>query len=70
MNQYAPPRNKLLCPKNWAAYVSMEINSMNNWHPWQLKKIKILVAVLELAARQHWQSSPFTQKIGQIGGAA
>ena len=26
---------------------------MNNWHPWQLKKIKILGAVLELPAK-HW----------------
>ena len=22
-----PPRNKLLCPKNWGAYVSMELSS-------------------------------------------
>jgi hypothetical protein len=37
-------------------------------HPWQLKKkIKILGAVLELPAKQHCQSSPFTSKLGQIG---
>ena len=32
---------------------------MNNRHPWQLKKIKILGAVLELPAKQHCQFSPF-----------
>jgi hypothetical protein len=39
----------------------------NNWHPWQLKKIKILGAVLELPARQHCQSSQFTKKMGKLG---
>ena len=32
---------------------------MEVWHPWQLKKIKILGAVLELQAKQHYQFSPF-----------
>ena len=36
-----------------------------NW-----KKIKILGAVLELPAKQHCQSSPFTSKLGQIGQIA
>ena len=40
---------------------------MNDWHPLQLKKLKILGAVLELPAKQHCQSSPFTSKLGQIG---
>ena len=41
---------------------------MNYQHPWQLKKIKILGAVLELPAiNTHCQSSPFTSKLGQIG---
>jgi hypothetical protein len=35
--------------------------------PMVIEKIKILGAVLELPARQHCQSSPFTMKIGQIG---
>ena len=35
-----------------------------------IENIKILGAVLELQARQHCQSSPFTKKMGQIGGAA
>ena len=40
---------------------------MNDWHWWQLKKIKILGAVLELSVKQHCRSSPFTSKLGQIG---
>jgi hypothetical protein len=40
---------------------------MNNQHPWQLKKIKILGAVLEPPARQQYQSSPFTTKMGKMG---
>ena len=32
-----------------------------------IEKIKILGAVLELPARQHRQSSPYTWKMGQIG---
>ena len=39
---------------------------MYNRHPLHLK-IKILGAVLELPAKQHCQSSPFTSKLGQIG---
>ena len=31
-----------------------------------IEKIKILGAVLELPAKQHWQTSPFTTKLGQI----
>ena len=32
-----------------------------------IEKIKILAAILELPAKQHCQSSPFTSKLGQIG---
>jgi len=32
-----------------------------------IEKIKIVGAVLELSAKQHCQSSPFTSKLGQIG---
>ena len=35
--------------------------------PIAIEKIKILVAVLELPAKQHCQSSPFTSKLGKIG---
>jgi len=40
---------------------------MHYQHPWQLKKIKIQGAILELSAEQHCQFSPFTSKLGQIG---
>ena len=33
----------------------------------KIEKMKILVAVLELQAKQHCQSSPFTSELGQIG---
>ena len=36
---------------------------MNNRQLWQLKKIKILGAVLELPAKQHCQFSLFTAKM-------
>ena len=39
---------------------------MNYRHPWQLKKINILGAVFELAAKQYCQSSPLTSKLGRI----
>ena len=32
-----------------------------------IEKMKILGAVLELPAKQHYQSSAFTSKLGQIG---
>jgi hypothetical protein len=35
--------------------------------PMTIEKIKILEAILELPAKQHCQSSPFTSKLGQIG---
>ena len=31
------------------------------------RKIQILGAILELPAKQHCQSSPFTSNLGQIG---
>ena len=34
-----------------------------------IEKIKILGALLELPAKKHSQSSPFTSKLGQIGSA-
>ena len=45
----------------WGAWVAME---MNIRHPGQLKKNKILGAVLELPAKQHCQFGPFTKKLG------
>ena len=40
---------------------------MNIGHPKQLKKIKILAAVLGLPAKQHCQFGPFTKITGKIG---
>jgi hypothetical protein len=45
---------------------------MNNPQPWQLKKIKILGAVLELPTKHHCKFSPFGQfshRNGWIGSA-
>ena len=42
----------------------MELSSNELLAPMAIKKIKILGAVLELPARQHCQSSPFTSKNG------
>jgi hypothetical protein len=35
--------------------------------PIAIEKIEILGAVLELPAKQHYQSSPFTKKMSQMG---
>ena len=32
-----------------------------------IEKIKILVAILELQAKQHWQIGPFAKKLGKMG---
>jgi hypothetical protein len=45
----------------------MEKAQLNNRHPWQLKKIKILGAILELPTKQHCQFSLFTMKMGKMG---
>jgi len=45
----------------------MEMSSNEYSAPIAIDKIKILGAVLELPAKQHYQSSPFTAKIGQMG---
>jgi hypothetical protein len=34
---------------------------MNNQHPWEMKEIKILGAVLELPAKQHYRFGQFGQ---------
>ena len=44
--------------KNWGVRSQWNSAQMNNRHPWQLKRIKILGAVLELPAKQHCQFSP------------
>ena len=44
---------------NVRAQVAMNLHKMNNWHPWQLKKIKIPGAVLKLPAIQHCRFGQF-----------
>ena len=39
---------------------------MNIRHQGQLKKLKFKGAVLELPAKQHCQSSPFTKKLAEL----
>jgi hypothetical protein len=64
---YTPPKNKLLC-KKIGVQVSMELSSNKLSTPMAIENIIVLGAVLELIAKQHCQSSPFTLKMGQIGG--
>ena len=45
----------------------MEFSSNEKLAPIAIEKIKILGAVLELPAKQHCQSSPFTAKMDQMG---
>ena len=40
---------------------------LNGFHMRTIEKMKILGAVLELPAKQHCHSSPFTSKLGHIG---
>ena len=46
----------------------MEIISEELSAPMTIEKLKFLGAVLELPAKQHCQSSPFTAKMGQMDG--
>jgi hypothetical protein len=47
--------------------VAMDFNYNKYSAPRTIENIKILGALLELPAKQHCQSSPFTSKLGQIG---
>ena len=63
---------EILSGKNARAWVSMDFTSNKFLAPRTIEKMKILGALLELPAKQHCQSSPFTSNlghIGQIGGA-
>ena len=53
--------------KIWGHKSRWNSAQMNNWHTWQLKKVKVLEAILELPAKQHCQFCPFTAKMGQRG---
>ena len=61
------PIDRILGVKNVRAWVSMDFTEDKYSAPRTIEKIKILEAVLELPAKQHCQSSPFTSKLGQIG---
>ena len=62
-----PPENKLLCPKIGVAQASIDLSSNEYSAPMENEKNKILMAVLELPARQHSQTSSFTVKMNQMG---
>ena len=61
------PIVRILSVKNARAWVSMDFTYDKYSAPRTIEKMKILGAVLELPAKQHYQSSPFTSKWGQIG---
>ena len=61
------PIDRILGVKNVRAWVSMDFTEDKYSAPRTIEKMKILGAVLELPAKQHCQSSPFTSKLGQIG---
>jgi hypothetical protein len=44
----------------WGHMLQWISQKMNNRHPWQLKKIKILVAALELPAKKHCRFGQFS----------
>ena len=58
---------EILSGKNVRAWVSMDFIQDKFSAPRTIEKMKILGAILELLAKQHCQSSPFTSKLGQIG---
>ena len=60
-------KTEIIYPKNVGASVAMNFTQDKYSAPMAIEKIKILVAILELPAKQHCQSSPFTSKLGQIG---
>ena len=63
---------KILSGKNARAWVSINFPKDKFSAPRTIEKMKILGALLELPAKKHCQSSPFTSKlvqIGQIGSA-
>ena len=53
--------------KNAGTQISMFFTSNEYSAPMEIKRIKILGAVLTLPARQHCQLTPFTSKMSQMG---
>ena len=58
---------EIIYPKNVRAKIAMDVTPDKYLAHRTIEKMKILGAVLELPAKQHCQSSPFTSKLGQIG---
>ena len=64
---YTLPTAEILSGKNARVWISINFTQDKYSAPRTIEKMKILGAVLELPAKQHCQSSPFTSKLGQIG---
>ena len=62
--QVTVPIDRIISVKNARA---MNFKSDKHLATRTIEKMKILGAVLELPAKQHYQSSPFTSKLDQIG---
>ena len=60
------PKNRLLCPKIGGLRSQWNSAQMNNWHPWQLKKIKILRAGLMLPGRQYANPAHLPKKWAKL----
>ena len=59
-------KTEIIYPKNVGALVAMNFTKDKYLAPRTIEKMKILGALLELPAKQHCQSSPFTSKLGKI----
>ena len=57
----------MIYPKNVKAKIVMDFTYDKYSAPRTIVKMKILGALLDLPAKQLYQSSPFTSKLGQIG---
>ena len=64
---YTLAKTEIIQPKNVGAKAAMDFTQEKYSAPMPIEKIKILGALLQLPAKQHSQSSPFTSKLGQIG---
>ena len=58
---------EIIYPKNMGALVAMNFTLDKYSALRTIEKMKILGALLEIPAKQHCQSSPFTSKLGQNG---
>ena len=63
-------KTEIIYPKIVGTPVAMNVIKNELLASMTIEKIKILGAVLELLAKQHYQSSPFTSKLGQISQTA